>query len=203
MPSTSPGWPTWSYRPWRKAPQTKAAPQNRLTTASRPASCHPTATRAHPSLARRAPECLSKSADCPKSALFNTLLGRLLWEAVERCEGVEAIAELERARSFGEAERQVALYLSDPDWAALPDMLIERVQELSPRPDVVFLVRAGAMAPSAYHMSKLLDELQGRTAVPIILCYPGVLETGSVSGLRFMDLPGREATGNYRVKIYG
>ena len=130
-------------------------------------------------------------------------LGRLLWAAVERCEGVEAISELERSRGFEEAERQVATYLSDPDWAALPDLLVARLEGLDPKPDVMFLVRASAMAPSAYHMSKLLDELHGRTAVPIILCYPGTLEPGSVAGLRFMDLSGREASGNYRVKIYG
>jgi hypothetical protein len=129
--------------------------------------------------------------------------GRLLWKGIEQCEGVEAIADLETVRGFVEAERQVATYLSDPDWAALPDLVIEHVEGLTPRPDVVFLVRAGAMAPAAYHMSKLLDELQGKTAIPIVLCYPGSLEPGSVAGLRFMDLPGREASGNYRVKIYG
>lgn len=130
-------------------------------------------------------------------------LGRLLWSAIERCEGIDAVAELERTRGFVEAERQVATYLSDPDWAALPDLLIEHVEGVAPRPDVVFLIRAGAMAPAAYHMSKLLDELHGKTAIPVVLCYPGSLEPGSVAGLRFMDLAGREASGNYRVKIYG
>jgi len=130
-------------------------------------------------------------------------LGRLLWSAIKRCEGVNALADLEKARGFVEAERQVATYLSDPDWAALPELVVEQVEGISPRPDIVFLVRAGAMAPAAYHMSKLLDELHGKTTFPIVLCYPGSLEPGSVAGLRFMDLPGREASGNYRVKIYG
>lgn len=130
-------------------------------------------------------------------------LGEVLWGAVEKCEGIDAIAQLERERGFADAERQVAIYLSDQDWACLPDILIERVEQVVPQPDVVFVVRAGAMAPAAYHMSKLLDELQGKTTTPIILCYPGILEPGSVAGLRLMDLPGRDASGNYRVKIYG
>lgn len=129
-------------------------------------------------------------------------LAGLLWEAIDSSEGIDALVELEANRGFAEAERQVATYLSDPDWCALPDLVVKHVEALTPRPDVVFLYRAGAMAPASYHMSKLLDELHGRTTVPIILCYPGTLEPGSVSGLRFMDLD-REATGNYRVKIYG
>ena len=47
----------------------------------------------------------------------------------------------------------------------------------------------------------LLDELQGKTMVTTILFYPGALD--GTTGLRFMDLKGREALGNYRVKIYG
>jgi hypothetical protein len=50
-------------------------------------------------------------------------------------------------------------------------------------------------------MSKLLDEMQGRTKVTTILLYPGSLE--GTTGLRYMDLKDREALGNYRVKIYG
>lgn len=50
-------------------------------------------------------------------------------------------------------------------------------------------------------MSKLLDEMQGRTEVTTILAYPGTIE--GTTGLRFMDLKDREALGNYRVKIYG
>ena len=57
------------------------------------------------------------------------------------------------------------------------------------------------MAPGIYHMSKLLDDMQGRTEVTTILLYPGSIE--GTTGLRFMDLKDREALGNYRVKIYG
>lgn len=127
-------------------------------------------------------------------------LADLLWEAIEDCEGLDAVTELERDRSFEVAQQQVTTYLSDPDWRPLPDLLAERLGPLDPERDVAFLVRASAMAPAVYHMSRLLDEMQGRTRVATILFYPGILE--GATGLRFMGLKGREAMGNYRVKIY-
>ena len=57
------------------------------------------------------------------------------------------------------------------------------------------------MSPAIYPMSRLLDQMQGRTRVTTILLYPGSLE--GTTGLRYMDLKDREALGNYRVKIYG
>jgi len=66
---------------------------------------------------------------------------------------------------------------------------------------VAFLVRVAAMAPGLYHMSKLLDQMHGKTRVTTVLFYPGSIE--GTTGLRFMDLKDREALGNYRVKIYG
>lgn len=128
-------------------------------------------------------------------------LADLLWTAIDETEGLPAIVDLERERGFLAAQEQVTTYLSDRDWRPLPDLLAERLRGLDPRRDVAFLVRAAAMAPAIYHMSKLLDEMQGRTEMTIILCYPGTLE--GTTGLRFMDLPEREALGNYRVKIYG
>ncbi len=127
-------------------------------------------------------------------------LADLLWEAIEDCEGIDAVVELERDRGFEVAQQQVTTYLSDPDWRPLPDILTERLEPLDPERDVAFLVRASAMAPAIYHMSRLLDEMQGRTQVTTILFYPGTLE--GTTGLRFMGLKSREAMGNYRVKIY-
>ncbi len=127
-------------------------------------------------------------------------LADLLWEAIEDCEGLDAVTELERDRGFEVAQQQVTTYLSDPGWRPLPDILVERLEPLDPERDVAFLVRASAMAPAVYHMSRLLDEMQGRTRVATILFYPGVLE--GATGLRFMGRKGREAMGNYRVKIY-
>jgi len=125
----------------------------------------------------------------------------LLWKAVEDSEGIQAVVELERDRGYVAAQEQLTTYLSDSDWQPLADLLATRFQELDPRTDLVFLVRAAAMAPGIYHMSKLLDEMKSRTKVTTILFYPGSIE--GTTGLRFMDLKDRDAPGNYRVKIYG
>ncbi len=127
-------------------------------------------------------------------------LADLLWEVIEDAEGLDTVVELEKARGFEVAQHQVTMYLSDPDWRPLPDILAERLEPLDPERDVAFLVRASAMAPTIYHMSRLLDEMQGRTQVTTILFYPGTIE--GTTGLRFMGLGSREAIGNYRVNIY-
>jgi len=124
-----------------------------------------------------------------------------LWEVVEETEVIETVAELERLRGFEAAQQQVTTYLVDPEWSPLPLVLKDRLDPLDPEHDIAFLVRAAAMAPSVYHMSRLLDEMQGKTRVPTILFYPGDLE--GTTGLRFMGLRERESTGNYRVKVYG
>ncbi|RLB13821.1 MAG: hypothetical protein DRG63_09605 [Deltaproteobacteria bacterium] len=64
-------------------------------------------------------------------------------------------------------------------------------------------MRAGVLAPSIYRCSTLLDQMHGRTMVPIILFYPGSVEGGA--DLRFMNMEDRANLGayNYRVKIYG
>ena len=128
-------------------------------------------------------------------------LAELLWEAITTTEGLEAVVELEKQRGFEAAQEQVTVYLSDRDWRPLPDLLAARLAKLDPKKSVVFLTRAAAMAPAIYHMSKLLEEMKGKTRVTAILFYPGTLE--GTTGLRFMDLKDREALGNYRVKIYG
>jgi hypothetical protein len=127
-------------------------------------------------------------------------LADLLWEAIEKTEGLDAVVQLERERGFEAAQEQVTTYLSDKDWFPLPDALAQRMKSLDPKRQVVFLMRAGSMAPAIYQMSKLLEEMQGRTTVPAVLFYPGIVEGDS--GLRFMGSPDRDAPGSYRVKIY-
>ncbi len=127
-------------------------------------------------------------------------LADLLWQAIEETEGIATIIEMEQEWGFAKAQEQVTTYLSDADWRPLPDLLSERLAAFNPAKDVVFLLRAAVMAPAIYQMSKLLDEMHGRTRVPTILFYPGTLE--GATGLRFMALKEREALGNYRVKIY-
>lgn len=125
----------------------------------------------------------------------------LLWKAIEESEGIEPVIELEKTRGFPEAQGQITTYLSDRDWRPLPGLLTERLQSLDAGTQVVFLMRAAAMAPGIYHMSKLLDQMQGKTSLTTILFYPGSIE--GTTGLRFMALKDRDALGNYRVKIYG
>jgi len=128
-------------------------------------------------------------------------MSEFLWRAIEETEGLDAIAELERERGYLAAQEQVTTYLSDRDFRPLALLLAERLNQYDPGKTVAFLTRVAAMAPGIYHMSKLLDLMQGKTRVTTILFYPGSIE--GTTGLRFMDLKDRDALGNYRVKIYG
>lgn len=128
-------------------------------------------------------------------------LSELLWEAIDESEGLQAVIDLENERGFSIAQEQVTTYLSDHDWMPLSEMLAKRLEALSPVRSIALLTRAAAMSPGIYYMSKLLDQMQGKTRVTTILFYPGSIE--GTTGLRFMDLKDRDALGNYRVKIYG
>lgn len=128
-------------------------------------------------------------------------MSEFLWRAIDETEGMEEVVALERQRGYAAAQEQVTTYLSDRDWRPLAALLGERLAGLDPARAVVFLTRVAAMAPGIYHMSKLLDQMHGKTRVTTVLAYPGSIE--GTTGLRFMDLKDREALGNYRVKIYG
>ena len=128
-------------------------------------------------------------------------MSELLWEAIEKSEGLGAVVELERERGYLEAQEQVTTYLSDRDWCPLADLLAERLEKYDQENSIALLTRLAAMAPGIYHMSKLLDLMQSKTRVTTIMFYPGSID--GTTGLRFMDLKDREALGNYRVKIYG
>lgn len=134
-------------------------------------------------------------------------MSELLWSALEKVhakdedEGLNAVIELEKQRGYLEAQQQVATYLSSKVWIPLWDLLAERLASIDPENCIVFLTRVAAMSPGIFHVSMLLDKMQGKTKVSTILFYPGSIE--GTTGLRFMDLKDRDALGNYRVKIYG
>lgn len=128
-------------------------------------------------------------------------LAQLLWEIIEAAEGLDAIIDLERRQGFEKAQAQITTYLSDENWFLFPKHLADKMNAFDPRKTIVFLTRAASLSPAIYHLSKLLDEMQGKTQVPAILFYPGSLE--GATGLRFMGMKDRESFGNYRVKIYG
>ena len=65
---------------------------------------------------------------------------------------------------------------------------------------MAFLVRAGAMAPDIYHMSRLLEEMQGRTRVTTVLFYPGGIQGATGLGSDESTRPG--ADGELPRKIY-
>ena len=127
-------------------------------------------------------------------------LAELLWQAVDESEGIEAVAALERQSGFDAAQLQIQDYLSDDDWRPLPNLLEERLAALDPDGHLVFIVRAGALAPNLYRVSKLLDEMKGRTRVPCVLFMPAITE-GSAS-LRFMGIAANEGRGSYHTKVY-
>ena len=127
-------------------------------------------------------------------------LAELLWQSVDESEGMDAITILERSSGFPTAQSQVYEYLSDPDWRTLPDLLAERLNQLDPKKDLVFLWRAGALAPEMYRVSTLLDKMKGRTSVSCVLFMPAT--SGESEGLRFMGLADLEPRGSYHTKIY-
>jgi len=127
-------------------------------------------------------------------------LADLLWQAIDESEGIEAVVELERRDGFEAAQLQIQDYLSDPDWRPLPDLLAERLAELDPDHHIAFIVRAGALAPNIYRVSKLLDEMKGRTRVPCVLFMPATTE--GRSSLRFMGIAENEGRGSYHTKVY-
>ena len=142
----------------------------------------------------------TRLGDCGKDVHIIPM-SEFLWKAIEESEGLQEVVDLERKRGYVVAQEQVTTYLSDGDWRPLADLLAERLTELDPARSIVFLTRVAVLSPGIYHVSKLLDEMQGRTRVTTVLFYPGSIE--GTTGLRFMDLRDREALGNYRVKIYG
>ncbi len=129
-------------------------------------------------------------------------LAALVWRAIETTEGLDAIAAEERQFGFERAQETVNRILSDADFAPLAGLLLARIAGLDPARDIVFLVRAGGLAPAIYRRARLLDELHGQTRVPLILFYPGSPGKG---GLHFMGLPPQRYADvyNYRIKIYG
>ncbi len=129
----------------------------------------------------------------------------LLWDSLKAIEqnnpieGYHAIVELEKDSGFLEAQDQVITYFSDNDCCPLVEQIANRLEGLDPGNTVVFLIHVAAMAPDLYQMHVLLDKLEGKTMVPIILFYPGSLD--GITGLRFMDMRDRDPMGNYRVEI--
>ena len=145
---------------------------------------------------------ITLNRDHHKNVTFVSL-AQMMWKAIKLEDGLEKIAQLEQRRGFAVTETTVHTYLEGETESSLVHQLLEKFYSLDPVKDIVFLVRAAAMAPSIYRCSHLLDQLHGNTMVPIVLFYPGTAD--GPTNLRFMNIPDQSAHGgyNYRVKIYG
>lgn len=141
-------------------------------------------------------------------------LSRMVWNAVKESDGsMGSLFETELEDGFDAAQLKEVTNLIDgkPDKKtgeiqplSLSVQILARIASFPQKPDLVFLVRTGGLAPNIYRSSTLLHELQmGGLTIPTILCYPGSSVVGT--DLRFFDLGGGEGLGayNYRVKIYG
>lgn len=127
-------------------------------------------------------------------------LAELMWQAIDESEGLEVLSKMEARSGFEKTQLQIQNYLSDPDWRPLPDLLASRLDQLDPQRYIAFIVRTSALAPNIYRVSKLLDEMKGRTRVPCVLFMPATTE--GQSSLRFMGIAEDEGRGSYRTKVY-
>jgi hypothetical protein len=126
-------------------------------------------------------------------------LADLLDEGIRATRDWEALADLERSFGFQRAQETLSGLLSGPRFD-LVEKLAEHMNGFSPRPDVVFVVRVGVLAPAIYHVSALLKAMKDRTTVPAVLFYPGTAE--GPTGLRFYGMRHRDVLASYHVNIY-
>ena len=127
-------------------------------------------------------------------------LADLFWQSIDESEGMAALVDVELRQGFDAAQKQAYDYLSDPDWRPLPDLLEEKLKGMDARRDLVFIERAGALAPDIYRVSTLHDQMKGRTRVPCVLFMPALSDDSE--GLRFMGLSVQERRGSYHTKVY-
>jgi hypothetical protein len=129
-------------------------------------------------------------------------IARIVWDTIRRFDEND-LFKTESLRGFDAAQRHINQLLTSIDFRPAVDSVLEKMSSLLPEKDVVFLVRAGGLAPYVYRTSHLLDSLHNRTMVPVVLFYPGSAEVGT--DLRFFDLPVKGSLGvyNYRVRVYG
>ncbi|MCI0514308.1 DUF1788 domain-containing protein, partial [candidate division KSB1 bacterium] len=120
-------------------------------------------------------------------------LAEILWETIRTNDSIENTIASEIRFGYRRKADDINAYLSLEDFTPLYQIVLNKINELNAQPDlhIIFLMRAGCMAPNLYRMSILLNELHGKTMVPTILFYPGTKE--GEAQLRYMDLEGREA----------
>lgn len=127
-------------------------------------------------------------------------LADILWDAIEENDDLQDLIKDEKNRGFAKAQDLIYTYLTDLDFTPLENLLADKLNQLDPEKDIVFIVRVASLSPSIYPISQLMGMMQGKTKIPSVLFYPGCYD-GAI-GLRYMCIENRVAVGNYRVKIY-
>lgn len=130
-------------------------------------------------------------------------IAKLVWNSVSDSKARDELYKVEQLRGFEAAQTHLHSILSSPRFHPIVNEVLAGMTDLDPKNDVVFLVRAGGFAPAIYRCSVLLDELHGRTMVPVIFFYPGSAD--QATDLSFYNQAGTGTLGvyNYRVKVYG
>ncbi len=86
----------------------------------------------------------------------------LVWTAVRETDGVEYLYETERQENgILSAQDDIRGRLIPGEPLALAKQIMARLQALRPKPDLLFLVRTGGLAPHIYRSSTLLDGRHG------------------------------------------
>lgn len=129
-------------------------------------------------------------------------LADLMWQSIDRSEGLEALICVETQKGFEAAQRQAYDYLADKDWNPLATLLAEQLGKLDPQKDLVFIIRAGALAPDIYRVSTLLDQIKSQKDAPRVPCVLFMPATSDGEDLRFMGLAVQERRGSYHTKVY-
>lgn len=141
--------------------------------------------------------------------LVRVSLASVMWESIDRSDppdAFEKLCDMERREGFDAAQVAVGRALApntanNPRARTLAQRIGEKLLALDPDRDIAFLVRVASLGPNLYTVSKLVEQFPKEVRVPTVLCYPG--RRDGQTGLVFLDLPNREATGSYRVNIYG
>lgn len=127
-------------------------------------------------------------------------LAKFLWQAIDKVDSIDNIINDEIKFGFQRTQATIYMFITESDYTPLHEMIINEIQGLEGDSNILFILRAGALAPNLYQLSQLFGNMQGKTSVPAVLFYPGALE--GVNGLRFMNMPDRVPIGSYRVTIY-
>lgn len=129
-------------------------------------------------------------------------ISKLVWKIIKEFNEKD-LYKTEVLRGFAAGELHINRLITSADFRPISNIVLEKMSQLSPENDIVFIVRAGGFAPFICRTSWLIENLHNKTMVPIILFYPGSVEEGT--NLKFFNLPDKGAISayNYRVKIYG